>query len=75
MNDYELYARTLANIESLEEELEEAKRHLNLSWKACKQDINSNFKSQIAGTSYALKKITKKSEESAKLIKDELNLD
>lgn len=75
MNNYELYARTLANIESLEEELEEAKRHLKLSWNACKQDINTNFKSQITGTSYALKKITKKSEESAKLIKDELHLE
>ena len=75
MNNYELYARTLENIESLEEELEEAKRHLKLSWNACKHDINTNFKSQITGTSYALKKITKKSEESAKLIKDELNLE
>lgn len=74
MNNYELYARTLAKIEALEEELSEAKRHLNLSWNACKQDIETNFRSQIIGTSYSLKKIHKSAEEAQKLIVEEMDL-
>lgn len=75
MDNYELYARTLAKIEALEEELEEAKRHLKMSWNACKQDIDKNFRSQIIGTSYALKKITNTSVEAEELIKKETDLE
>lgn len=75
MDNYELYARTLAKIEALEEELAEAKRHLNLSWNACKQDIDRNFRSQIIGTSYSLKKICKSAEEGKALIDKEINLE
>ena len=81
MNNYELYARTLAKIEALEEELAEATSHLNLSWNACTATANAmiiidrNFRSQIIGTSYSLKKICKSAEEGQKLIDEEMNLE
>lgn len=75
MNNYELYAKTLANIEKLEEELENAKRHLDLSWKACKQDIDRNFKSQLTSSCFSIKKIGEISNATEKLIKDELDLE
>jgi hypothetical protein len=71
MNDYELYARTLAKVEQLEEELEENKRHLRLSWKATKQDIKSHSRGQMITASYALHKINKISQEAIDLINNE----
>jgi hypothetical protein len=71
MNNYELYARTLAKVEQLEEELEETKRHLRLSWKATKQDIKSHSRGQMITAAYSLHKINKISQEAIDLINNE----
>lgn len=68
MNEYERYARVLAKVEQLEEELEETKRHLGLSWKATKQDIKSHSRGQLITAEYALHKINKISQEAIDLI-------
>ena len=73
MENYELYARTLAKIESLEKELNDAKRHLEMGWNACKQDINKTFRSQMLGVSYSMNNISKISSETDALIKGELD--
>lgn len=73
MENYELYARTLAKIESLEKELNDAKRHLEMGWNACKQDINKTFRSQMLGVSYSMDNISKISSEAETLIKEHID--
>lgn len=73
MENYELYARTLAKIESLEKELGDAKRHLQMGWNGCKQNIDKTFRSQMLGVSYSLNNISKISSEAETLIKEHID--
>lgn len=47
MNDYERYAKLLAEVETLESQVADMKRHLGMAWEATKKDIPKVTKGHI----------------------------